>query len=90
MTARHTSAEVAMQEYSNAAAANSSGTADHSTSPAGPKKPILLRQPVPFSPPKPGLERHHFFRLYQVFCNLTGQQYQVSFDAGSAVTDVYQ
>jgi hypothetical protein len=34
-------------------------------------------KPVPFSPPKPALERSHFLRLYQVFCNLSGLEYQV-------------
>jgi hypothetical protein len=34
-------------------------------------------RPVPFSPPKASLERDDFFRLYKVFCNLTGHDYQV-------------
>jgi hypothetical protein len=34
-------------------------------------------RPVPFSPPKASFQRDDFFRLYQVFCNLTGQEFQV-------------
>ena len=40
-------------------------------------KAPLAPQPVPFSPPKAALERSHFLRLYQVFCNLTAHTYQV-------------
>lgn len=60
-----------------ARAHSTSSSSGISTDTEGRPKPPLAPRPVPFSPPKASLERDDFFRLYQVFCNLTAQEYQV-------------
>lgn len=67
-----TRGKVMAQAYSTTSSSSTSGFSTDTEGQAQ-KAP----RPVPFSPPKASLERDDFFRLYKVFCNLTGHDYQV-------------